>query len=384
MNRQSENGMVSIIVVMFTSLLLIIISVGFVRLMSQEETQASDNNLSQSAYDSAVSGVEDAKRVITACANGGTASAACTAILAQRCDTVQKAGIAASTTDTRVTIRSNGAPADSTQGQAYTCVKIENATDDVKHTLEEGVSKVIPLKATKDTDHIMVQWTLKSDDTPTIANPNDTDPNHLPQHDAWGADAPAMLRVQIVVPEKPDGSMEQADYDSNQVMTVLLRPTSVRGSGAMINAISLQATRAAGSQTNVTVSPSPVLCSETRFNANQYACAAVLTIPSGRQLKAGSRMAFMRVTSLYARTQLRASFEDISGNVTAQFDGVQPLVDSTGRAGDVYRRVLSRVSPDGAFTFPEYAVDTTGSLCKDFSVSDTMAISGICDPRPKK
>ena len=141
MNRQSENGMVSIIVVMFTSLLLIIISVGFVRLMSQEETQASDNNLSQSAYDSAVSGVEDAKRVITACANGGTASAACTAILAQRCDTVQKAGIAASTTDTRVTIRSNGAPADSTQGQAYTCVKIENATDDVKHTLEEVYQK---------------------------------------------------------------------------------------------------------------------------------------------------------------------------------------------------------------------------------------------------
>ena len=64
MNRQSEKGMVSIIVVMFTSLLLIIISVGFVRLMSQEETQASDNNLSQSAYDSAVSGVEDAKSAL--------------------------------------------------------------------------------------------------------------------------------------------------------------------------------------------------------------------------------------------------------------------------------------------------------------------------------
>ena len=193
-----------------------------------------------------------------------------------------------------------------------------------------------------------------------------------------------MLRVQIVVPEKPDGSMEQADYDSSQVMTALLRPTSVRGSSAMINTISLQATRAAGSQTNVTVSPSPVLCSAARFNANQYACAAVLTIPNGRQLKAGSRMAFMRVTSLYTRTQLRVSFEDASGNATARFDGVQPLVDSTGRAGDVYRRVLSRVSPDGAFTFPEYAVDTTGSLCKDFSVSDTAAISGICDPRPKK
>ena len=97
-----------------------------------------------------------------------------------------------------------------------------------------------------------------------------------------------------------------------------------------------------------------------------------------------SAKGWFTVTSLYTRTQLRVSFEDASGNATARFDGVQPLVDSTGRAGDVYRRVLSRVSPDGAFTFPEYAVDTTGSLCKDFSVSDTAAISGICDPRPKK
>ena len=70
MSRLSKKGMVSITVVMFTSLLLIVVSVGFIRIMSQEENRASDNNLSQSAYDSAVSGVEDAKRVITACNNG--------------------------------------------------------------------------------------------------------------------------------------------------------------------------------------------------------------------------------------------------------------------------------------------------------------------------
>lgn len=375
MSRAKERGMVSIIVVMFTSLLLIIISVSFLRFMVQEEEQASDNSLSQSAYDSAVSGVEDAKRVITACNNGSTD--ACAAIDAQACDTVQAARIAASTTDTTVTIRSNGMT-DGIQGQAYTCVKIASKTSDVRYTLEEGASKVIPLKITTETGSLKVQWTLKGEDMPTLNAPSNTNASQLPQKDAWGSDTPAMLRIQVVSPQ--NGTLSQEDFDSSQVMTALLRPIGV-SSSVSNNSVTMQQVRAANSDTNVTVSPAPISCSRVEFNANKYACTAMLNFGS-YPIKSGSSIAYMRVTSLYTRTQFRLAAEDTSGTTVAQFDGVQPVVDSTGRAGDVYRRVSSRVSPDSDFAYPEYAVDITGSLCKDFSVTDTSVIQGSCKTQP--
>jgi len=377
MSRLSKKGMVSITVVMFTSLLLIVVSVGFIRIMSQEENRASDNNLSQSAYDSAVSGVEDAKRVITACNNGS--AQACAAIGNRQCNTVQAAGIVASVTDTKVSIRSNGMPQDE-RGQSYTCVMISSRTDDVKYTLEEGVSEVIPLTSTADSRYVKVQWTLRGEDMTEIRSPNDWDAAHLPRKDAWGVNAPALLRVQLVVPQS--GTITQGEFDSNQVVTVFLRPNAVVEKIPSRNTVVLDVARAANSEDNVTVNPRPIACSAAEFNANQYACSAYLDLGDSRLVRAGSKMAYMRVTSLYTRTQFRASFQDTSDATVAQFDGVQPIVDSTGRTGDVYRRVLSRVSPDRSFDFPEYAVDITGSLCKDFSVTGESVQAGTCATAP--
>ena len=87
-------------------------------------------------------------------------------------------------------------------------------------------------------------------------------------------------------------------------------------------------------------------------------------------------MAFLRITSIYNDTDIRLSFDNI-GDGTIKFDGVQPKVDSTGRAGDVYRRVSSRISSSSNINYPEYAVDITGSLCKDFSVTNQGVPSAL-------
>ena len=148
MTHSKQSGLVSIIVVMFTAILLMVVSTGFIRIMVQEESRASNNNLSRTAYESAVAGVEDGKRAIMACQRGGSASAACKAIAAKRCSTIQDAGIISSISNTAITIKS-GTNLQYISGQAYTCVLIDSQTSDVVYSLKEGSSRVVPLRVNK-------------------------------------------------------------------------------------------------------------------------------------------------------------------------------------------------------------------------------------------
>ena len=79
-----------------------------------------------------------------------------------------------------------------------------------------------------------------------------------------------------------------------------------------------------------------------------------------------TRTAYVRLTALYKSTHFRISL------VGTQFKGVQPSIDSTGRANDQYRRVEDRVDlVNTNFPFPEAALDVSGNLCKNFLVTDT-------------
>ena len=142
-NSKSQAGAVALFTVLFTTLLITVLTVGFLRLMIQEQQRAQNQDLAQSALDSATSGVEDAKRVIRKCAEGN--NVACKAIEDQQCDTVLKAQVITRPgTSSKTTINSGDAGTESDLNQAYTCVIIDMLSPDFIGNLEENKSQVIP------------------------------------------------------------------------------------------------------------------------------------------------------------------------------------------------------------------------------------------------
>lgn len=396
MANNKQAGVVSFFIVIFTTLLLTVLVVGFLRIMIQDQKQATNQDLSQSAYDSAISGVEDAKRVLRACAQGS--ATACTAIAivdpAEKCNTITKSGlILQNGASTETLIQSDGSTVDINQG--YTCVFIEPNSPDYLGNVKEGKSQIVPLKVTAaapDTiKTITIEWMHKDNgtsgsgyaggDLDEIIQPTAAAGVTLPPKADWGTGgaartgAPALLRVQAVLPAAPN-AVNVDDLDTSTATTTFFRPSII--SDVSNAAVTLPGLRASDTtQPSPTVAtPKSVSCSNTAFLAGDYACKIVIDV-STKNVPTGSTVAFLRLSPLYRDTSFRVT---VQGTVTPElvFDGVQPRVDSTGRAANIYRRVSSRLDMSSVI-MPPAAISITGSLCKDFYVTDTASVSlGSC------
>lgn len=389
MNHTHTSGAVSLFVVLFASLLLTILTVGFMRIMIQEQQQATNQDLSQSARDSAISGVEDAKRVLHACQLGS--DTACKAITDKQCTTIQKSGVIPIQSDAETIIKS-GTTSDGTLNQAYTCVTIEPKTDDYIGNLTEGKSAVIPLKAVGEFDTIQVEWMHKDNGSTgtnyaggrvdTLAAPMSSDFTSLPKKSDWNQSAASLLRVQSIVPGGAPVSLDQ--LDGSDVTTTFLRPANVTNdasdvsSSASVPNVPIRTTRATG-DTNAMTGTNAIACSNYRFTHGAYACRVTLSLAPST-VPADSQVAFIRLTSLYRDTSFKISL--IRSSAVVQFDGVQPIVDSTGRAGNIFRRISSRVGAAANLPYPESVFDVSGSLCKNFYVTDTDASGASCNTAP--
>ncbi len=362
--RRRETGATALIIVMFFTLLLTVLSVGFVQLMVQEQKASQDSELSQGAYDSALAGAEDGKRVLKACLDGD--ANACAIIDNGNCNTVTAAGILP---DDKGIIQSNVSASSSSNGsdysQAYTCVIINRDTKDVVGTLSADISTIEPLR-TKPGDsfnQIVVSWFKRANstsDTVTLDAAGDTSLDFTPVA-AWPKSRPPVLRVQLMQ-YADKGGFNLTDFDATGGgSTLYLYPKSTGVALSFAN----------DSRRSGTLVPYATKCAST-FTANSgYACQTTITLPNPVGGTAANRVAYVRLTSIYNDADF--SLQLLNGATPVNFSGVQPSIDATGKAADVYRRVVQRVeSTDAAALkslYPRATVDTSGSFCKDMSMT---------------
>lgn len=188
-----KEGAASFYIVAFSTLILVIIAASFAAVIISEITRTSNDDLAQSAYDSALAGVEDAKLAFynyRNCKNSGATATeldnngdlSCGEIIwlfeeSDDCDMVGRV-LGRYGSESGSTVNAGGevliqesSSAGNNMQQAYTCVKVETEVGDYRSNLSSS-NQIKVIKANfadgisaSDIDRIKISWYSDSDGT---------------------------------------------------------------------------------------------------------------------------------------------------------------------------------------------------------------------------
>ncbi|MDO4508258.1 MAG: hypothetical protein Q4B65_02665 [Candidatus Saccharibacteria bacterium] len=423
-----KEGAASFYIVAFSTLILVIIAASFAMVIISEVTRAGNDELSQSAYDSALAGVEDAKLAYSnyqRCLEEGitlnpTYNPAATAgdpITCQDilywmeypdCDMVghilgripKDSATDSDATNDEVlisdTVETAGDGATSNLNQAYTCVEIHTRLSDYKSTLTAAdQAKVIKAQfndaSANEIETVKISWYSNTgDEVYNFSNFTvSVDPGHpavrFKPATSVRVSTPPTIEVQMIQTNDTFSlsDFDQASGNRTNRATMYFVPTSsasdASSDGGNYVGIwngsrnSLDAQRIANTNNiNVTNEPFAVFCKD---GGDQFACSVELELPGPKNVGDRNDDTFAFVISLpYGQPETDFSLEFFkSGGEKVELGSSQILIDSTGRANDLYRRVETRLeSVDTSFAYPYYALQLMGegnTLNKNMTVT---------------
>ena len=338
---KNESGLVSIMVTMIMILVISLIVLGFAQVTRTNQREALDRQLSTQAFYAAETGVNDAKTYIRAHTTTPS-STSCT-------DFITTAGL--TTQQYLNTDHSVG----------YSCLMLNNSPKTLQYNVSNNAAIATPLfsEVGHPIQKITITWQANNNNT---ANSNGCSTgNQLPPTTSWGCEY-GLLRLDLM-PDIAGGS--GAATFANNTQTFFVKPSN-SGSGTTTVSTFSGAQRARIVPVHCTT-PAPI----TPTSAGT--CSTTITLNNPPQ------------TNYYAR--LSASYNDlknvvISANAGVTFRGAQAVIDSTGKAQDVLRRLQVRVNLLGNSLQPAAGLQTTGSICKLISVINGAAENPDCTGSP--
>ena len=408
----TKTGAASFYIVAFTTLLLSVIVVGFVTLVLSEMARTANNDLSQSAYDSALAGVEDAKAAILnyqSCVNQGytetipvtdSATVTCGEIIYYMnhpdCDMVGHIlGRIGKNENKEVlveeTTKSNGDAKNNMQ-QAYTCVKINSKLDDYRSNMTAtNSSRVVQVHldgaSVKDVKSIRLSWYSDTDGVDRRSLISTGAALAFPELKSNVIPVPPVISIQMLQTadnftldqfEKTEGSRTNRGTLFLVPSTDKIAEHTIKASYIDVtsdNSISAEEGFLKANDKTAKNLPFAVYCPEN--GTSEFACSVSISIP---EPVGGTRNedTFIFVISLpyqrpdtdfalevcndsFCSTESFTNQQENAVNDKMRLYNVQTSIDSTGRANDLYRRVEVRVEPrDVFFPYPEFAVQLLG------------------------
>lgn len=423
-SSRTKKGAASIYVVVFATILFGVITLSFVRIILSEGNQSSNDDLSRSAYDSALAGVEDAKIMVnryykclsenhSGCEEYNVFSSDYEIQNPNFCKNGfplarklygQNYVDANAGNDNPAEVKIQESSSGNNSDQAYTCVIIQDTVPDYRGTLTDDTrTKTVPLGVNREdtgdsadstslgqVSQIVFKWYSQTNQGSNNAEFTLADGEELKNY-ASKTTPPTISLTLIRAPKNIN--LNDVNYDpglsntnvanntGNSVLysTMILLPSS----GSTSNTISPSEIISAGDVANGDASnqqtPFPVSCTKN----NEFACTVTLDV-SGLLHDADNAMVVVSLPYGDSFTDFALEMKN-SHNETIEFKGVQVSVDSTGRTNQLYRRVETRLDPaDLFFPYPQYALELGGdgedSFRKNFWVTtNCWTENGLCD-----
>ncbi|MEX0668620.1 MAG: pilus assembly PilX N-terminal domain-containing protein [Candidatus Saccharimonadales bacterium] len=345
-SRLNNSGAVSMITVIFVTIILAVMVIGFVRLMVSEQRQSTDDDLSNRAFYAAESGIEDAK---SALADYMADSAEFNAEMLDRFDDCEPFG-------------EGHLIADPSLETEITCQLVKTSLPDVQVDGSAAWSSfMIPLSGEQSFNRFRLEWHNPANDGENYSLKSN---NSLPTTNNWGSGGnpyPAAMKVTLVKQGISSNTSREDVINSTRI--VYLLPTS--GGVSTLNTAS--SNFGLGDS-----SPQGVNCTNSsQTQDDSYSCRVDFT-----NLLPGSNDYYVILTPLYTSTSIKLSLRDNGGNLINIVDA-QAEVDVTARAGDIFRRVRARVLlSDPAIALVSDLAVGANEICKDYILREDPNESG--------
>ena len=404
-----ESGQASMVTVAMFMMLFAAIAVSFTFVVISASRQALNDSLQSSAKIAAESGVEDAKRLIVYCYNKRQSDGSyppadkplCSEVIGKLSDELEgrgcdkilkpmydKGGISdveeeSNNRGYRVKVGNNSGGKNE-NNEYYQCLKIATKTDNYQGVVNNlGKSIIVPLRVVNTQNQAAVIASLEIEWHRNVTGNDGDDPakmngamgTGLPPAGTWNSgnsNRPAVLRVERVGVVKGSFTLDSlADRDT----ALTLRPSvNGNGGGKDKNRYHLgdykpyyQSGRDSIAPNNQYGGKAPIV--EAKCDGADYACKTIFE----DSLDTTKTDYYLRINAIYRSTHFKITAYGQNGK-KLYFDGVQPLVDVTGRSSDSFSRIQARLKPsfdknaDSTNWWPEYVIDTNGKVCKDIEV----------------
>ena len=404
-----ESGQASMVTVAMFMMLFAAIAVSFTFVVISASRQALNDSLQSSAKIAAESGVEDAKRLIVYCYNKRQSDGSyppadqklCLQVIGKLSDKLEDMGCddilgeldninynksfaveKEGSRGHRVKVGNNGGGSNE-NNEYYQCLKIATKTDNYQGIVNNlGKSVIVPLRVVDINnqaaviDRLEIEWhrNVTGNDGDDLAEMNGANGTGLPKATTWNSsNRPAVLRVERVDVSKVNSFSLNDLADSDTALT--LRPSvNGNGGGKDKNRYHLgdykpyyQSGRDSIAPNNQYGGKAPIV--EVKCDGADYACKTIFE----DSLDTTKKDYYLRINAIYRSTHFKITAYDKNGS-KLYFDGVQPLVDVTGRSSDSFSRIQARLKPtydnstNSSNWWPEYVIDTNGKVCKDIEV----------------
>jgi hypothetical protein len=362
--RGNQAGFASLVIAIVLVLVMSLTTVGFAELMRKETRSANDRHLSSQAYYAAETGINDAA---TAISQGYTGTKSTCGPLGTGPDTTPP------TADNKPIHGAGSNRVDGTDNNTYTCLLIDPTPKDLQYTADSRAQVRLFTTVNKDnTDQqvdiasLIVGWTPKDDSD--LANKFVSSGGNHPfgQSTAWG-DKTGVVRLNLT--PLIQSQIGRAKLIENNYAAFLYPERG--GAASTLATLALNDYSAGKGDSGGLILDGRCHAANVNNQDLPGACNVKIT---------GLNWAnyVLSLRSIYADVNVRVYAYDAAGN-RVRFTHAQTVIDSTGRAQDVLRRIQVRQPSTGSEPQTDFGLETTSSICKKLQLKPTSGSLVNCN-----